>query len=71
MLLINWAACSKKYVPFSYWGEEGYFWEVVVGVYRPVLLILTPFQSNIYKVNVRESPPGDLCRQNEHYQLLT
>ena len=52
-----WRAQFIKYVPFSYWGEGGYFWEVVVGVYRPALLILTPFQSNIYKVNVRESPP--------------
>ena len=39
-------------------GGGGLFLEVVVGVYRPALLILTPFQSNIYKVNVRESPPG-------------
>ena len=38
-------------------------WEVVIGECRPALLILTPSQSNIYKVNVREylPPPGDLC----------
>ena len=35
-------------------GGEGYFWEVVVGVCRPALLIFTLFQSNIYMVNVRE-----------------
>ena len=28
------------------------------GVHRPALLIFTLFQSNIYKVNVREYPPG-------------
>ena len=51
----------------------GYFWEVIVGVRRPALLILTPFQRNIYKVNAREysPPPPVLCRQNKHYQLLT
>ena len=36
----------------------GKFWEVAVGVHRPALLIFTLFQSNIYKVNVREYPPG-------------
>ena len=30
----------------------------ISGVYRPALLIFTLFQSNIYKVNVREYPPG-------------
>ena len=39
-------------------GGGGDFWEVIVGVHRPALLILTLFQSNIYKVNVREYPPG-------------
>ena len=39
-------------------GGEGYFWEVVVGVCRPALLIFTLFQSNIYMVNVREYPSG-------------
>ena len=34
-------------------------WEVVVGVHRPPHLIVTPFQSNIYKVNVREFLPRD------------
>ena len=34
----------------------GYFWEVLVGVRHPSLLIFTLFQSNIYKVNVREYP---------------
>ena len=39
------------------WG--GYFWEVVVGVHHPPHLIFTLFQSNIYKVNARESSsPG-------------
>ena len=36
----------------------------VVGVYRPPHLIFTLFQSNIYKVNVREFLPRDLCREN-------
>ena len=43
-------------------GEEGgwgYFWEVVVGVHHPLHLIFTLFQSNIYKVNVREFLPRD------------
>ena len=40
-------------------GGGGYLWEVVVGVRRPALLILTRFQRNIYRVNAREySPPG-------------
>ena len=30
----------------------------ISGVYRPALQIFTLFQSNIYKVNVREYPPG-------------
>ena len=34
-------------------------WEVVVGVHRPPHLIFTLFQSNIYKVNVREFLPRD------------
>ena len=43
---------------FSRWGAggRGVFLDscVVVAVHRPALLILTLFQSNIYKVNVRE-----------------
>ena len=61
-----------KWVPFLSRGRGGGgFWEVVMGVCRPALLISTLLQSNIYKVSVRECPPGDLCRQNERYQLLT
>ena len=51
--------------------KKTYFWEVVAGVCRPAPLILTLFQSNIYKVNVREYPPGDFVSKNKHYQLLT
>ena len=47
-------------------GGEGKCWEVAVRVHGPALLIFTLFQSNIYKVNVREYP-RDLCRQNEHH----
>ena len=39
-------------------GGRGKFWEVAVGVHLPALLIFTLFQSNIYKVNVREYRPG-------------
>ena len=60
LLLINWAA----EVGPSLWNTfhflpRGYFWEVVVGVCCPALKILTLFQSNTYKVNVREYTPGD------------
>ena len=48
---------------FLSWGGGG-VWEVVVGVYRSPHLIFTLFQSNIYKVNVREFLPRDLCREN-------
>ena len=36
----------------------------LVGVHRPSHLIFTLFQSNTYKVNVREFLPRDLCREN-------
>ena len=39
-------------------GGGGDFWEVVVRVCRPAVLIFTPFQSNIDKVNVREYARG-------------
>ena len=51
-----------KWVSFFLSGE--YFWEVVMGVHRPRYLILTPFQSNIHKVNVREFLPWDICQEN-------
>ena len=41
----------------SIFFSQGYFWQVVEGLHRPALLILTLFQSSIYKVNVREYPP--------------
>ena len=44
---------------FSGVGGGGCFWKLVVGVRRPALLILTLFQSNIYKVNVREYSHGE------------
>ena len=51
-------------------GCGGDFWEVIVGVHRPALLIFTLFQSNIYKVNVREYPPGGNSMMAWH-ELLT
>ena len=50
------------FIFFSVGGEEGgggISWEVVVGVHRPLHLIFTLFQSNVYKVNVREFLPRD------------
>ena len=59
--IFNWAACwraqFKKWVSFFFSGGGGIFWEVVVGVHRLPHLINTLFQSNIYKVNVREFLP--------------
>ena len=42
-----WRAQFIKWVPFFLSGD--YFWKVVVVVHRPAFLILTLFQSNIYK----------------------
>ena len=51
-----------KWVSFFLSGE--YFWEVVMGVHRPRYLVLTPVQSNIHKVNVREFLPWYICQEN-------
>ena len=64
-LLTGLPMASKVYNFFLSGG--GYFREVVVGVYRPPHLIFTLFQSNIYKVNVREFLHRDLCRENIKY----
>ena len=55
------AVYKMSFIFFS----EGYFWEVIVGVHRLAHLIFTLFQSNIYKVDVREFLPRDLCSENE------
>ena len=47
--------------PYS--ARELIFFGVIVGVYRPALLILTLFRKNIYKVNVREYPWGFMSRK--------
>ena len=53
---------AHNFAPLEGWG--GYFWEVIVWVCCPAALkILTLFQSNTRKVNLRE--------YIEHYQLLT
>ena len=58
-----WATCGKPSLRNGFLrgggGGRGYFWEVVEGVHRPPHLIFTLFQSNIYKVNVREFLPRD------------
>ena len=58
--VLHWAACGTaqfiKWVPFFVSGW--YFWEVVVGVRLPALLIFTQIQRYMDKVNVREYPPG-------------
>jgi len=38
----------------------GYSWKILVGVCRPALQILTLFQTNNYKANVREYSLGIL-----------
>ena len=53
------------------WGGWGYFWEVVVGVHRPLHLIFTLFQSNIYKVNVREFLPRDKTDQGMSWGMCS
>ena len=35
-----------------------------MGVHRPRYLMLTLFQSNIHKVNVREFLAWDICQEN-------
>ena len=47
--------------PYS--ARELIFSGVIARVYRPALLILTLFQKNIYKVNVREYPWGFMSRK--------
>ena len=59
-----WRAQFKKWLSFfsqgaGVGGGGVISWEVVVGVHRPPHLIFTLFQSNIYKVNVREFLPRD------------
>ena len=49
--------------------SDGYFWEVAVGERNPALLIFTLFQSNIYKVNLREYPPGIYVVKMDNLQL--
>ena len=75
--IINWATCGSalfiKWVPFFLGGGGeggGYFWEVVVGVHCLALLILTLFQSNIYKVNVREYSWGFMSSKWTHHNLM-
>ena len=55
---------------FSGGGGGGYFLEVVVGVHRLALLILTLFQSNIYKVNVREYSRGFMSSKWTRHNLM-
>ena len=62
VFLVNWAACGKPSLRngfnfFSHGGLGDYFCEVKVGEHHPPHLIFTLFQSNIYKVNVREFLP--------------
>ena len=63
VFLVYWAACCKPSLRngFNFFsqgvGGEEYFWEVVVGEHHPPHLIFTLFQSNIYKVKVREFLP--------------
>ena len=68
---INWAAFGAaqfiKWVPFFF--SQGYFWQVVEGVHRPALLNFTLFQSNIYKVNVREYPPRIYVVKTDNFEL--
>ena len=68
---INWAACGVaqfiKWVPF--FSSQGYLWQVVERVHRPALLIFTLFQSNIYKVNVREYPPRIYVVKTDNFEL--
>ena len=63
IFLVNWAACGKPSLRngFHFFLGEGGgdFWKVVVGVHCPPHLILTLFQGNIYKINVREFLPWD------------
>ena len=71
LTFINWAACGTaqfiKWVPFFFW--QGYCWQVVEGVHRPALLIFTLFQSNIYKVNVREYPLRIFVVKTDNFEL--
>ena len=46
-------------------GGAGDFWEVVVRVCRPAVLIFTLFQSNIDKDNVREYARGFTSSKNQ------
>ena len=39
-------------------GGEGYFWEVVVGVHRPALLIFYTISENIFFWICKKIPPG-------------
>ena len=59
-LVLNPNLCLAL-TPYS--ARELIFSGVIVGVYRPALLILTLFQKNIYKVNVREYPWGFMSRK--------
>ena len=53
----------------SIFFSQGYFWQVVEGLHRPALLILTLFQSSIYKVNVREYPPRIYVVKTDNFEL--
>ena len=59
--IFNWAACGEPSLGngFHFFLGVGYFLGSLVGVHRPPHLIFTLFQSNIYKVNVREFLPRD------------
>jgi len=65
---INWAAFGAKN-EFHFFSSQGYFWQVVEGVHRPALLNFTLFQSNIYKVNVREYPPRIYVVKTDNFEL--
>ena len=56
--LVNWAACGQSSLCSIFFS--GVFLGSCSGVCRPALLILTLFQSYIYKVDLREYPPGIL-----------
>ena len=63
--VINWAACGEPNLRNGFYfflgggGGGGVFLGSRTGVHRPPHLIFTLFQSNVYKVNVREFLPRD------------
>ena len=60
---------SPVYKMSSIFFSQGYFWQVVEALHRPALLILTLFQSSIYKVNVREYPPRIYVVKTDNFKL--